>query len=77
MAKELMAARKSYIRKQLAIVNGDGRNFCRVINTSFFSKSSAPITQIFDPKTDTLVHGIEAANSINHFFCNVSVDLST
>lgn len=54
VAKELRIARKNYITKQLNLANGDGRKFWRIINSTFFPKSAAPVSQIYKSKTDDL-----------------------
>lgn len=76
VAKELRSARKSYITKQLDLADGDGRMFWRVINSSFFQKTGASITQVFDPHDGSLLDGVDAANAINRFFARISVELS-
>lgn len=76
VAKELRAAKRNYILKQLDAVKGDGRKFWHIINSSFFPKASTQITQVFGQQSGDLLEGVDAANEINNYFCKVSVQLS-
>lgn len=77
VAKEVRAARKNYILSQIRRADGDGKKFWRTINSSFFNKTSSPITQIFAETNQLLLDGVDAAKEINSFFCHISTSLSS
>lgn len=47
------------------------------IRTEFFNKSSSPISQIIDETRQVVLEGAQAADTVNKFFCQVSVALSS
>lgn len=76
ITQELRNAKRAFIIKQIDVANGDSKKFWEEINKEFFSKQKAPTDQVRDDINGTLLEGVEAAENINQYFCNISNNLA-
>lgn len=74
---EFNKARRRFILNSLEVANGDGKKFWHIINSNFFENKPPTIDRVMSPSDDRLLYGVEAANAINDYFCNISVTLAS
>lgn len=77
VAKEIRSACRKFVCSQLELANGDSQKFWQVINNAFFKSNTKSIKEIMDIDTGIVHTGKAAADTVNHYFCQISKKLAT
>lgn len=68
-------SKRKFIIDQIINAKGNNIKFWQTMKKIIPSDTSSQITSVFTNDSNTLVTGKTAANEINKYFCNISIDL--